>query len=78
MNAYAAQDAQEERRLEHAAWQDAEDMEVSELATDAFNKLPQRLLDEVSEELQNEIWNSLYGVTAEIRDHYAAIYQQRL
>lgn len=78
MNAYAAQDAQEERRLEHAAWQDAEDMEVSERATDAFNRLPQRLLDEVSEELQNEIWNSLYGVTVEIRDHYAAIYQQNL
>lgn len=78
MNAYAAQDAQEERRLEHAAWQDAVDMEVSELATDAFNKLPQRLLDEVSEDLQNEIWNSLYGVTAEIRDHYAAIYQRNL
>ncbi|EJK8625377.1 hypothetical protein [Morganella morganii] len=78
MNAYAAQDAQEERRLEHAAWQDAVDMEVSERATDAFNKLPQRLLDEVGEELQNEIWNSLYGVTAEIRDHYAAIYQRNL
>ncbi|MEM7962407.1 hypothetical protein Q4Q70_05515 [Morganella morganii] len=78
MNAYAAQDAQEERRLEHAAWQDAVDMEVSERATDAFNRLPQRLLDEVSEELQNEIWNSLYGVTVEIRDHYAAIYQQNL
>lgn len=63
MNAYAAQD---------------EDLEVSERATDAFNKLPQRLLDKVSEELQNEIWNSLYGVTAEIRDHYAAIYQRNL
>lgn len=74
MNAYAEQDG----RLEHAAWQDAVDTEVSELATDAFNKLPQRLLDEVSEELQNEIWNSLYGVTAEIRDHYAAIYQRNL
>lgn len=78
MNAYAAQDAQEDRRLEHAAWQDAVDTEVSELTTDAFNRLPQRLLDEVSEELQNEIWNSLYGVTVEIRDHYAAIYQQNL
>ncbi|NIH18369.1 hypothetical protein [Morganella morganii] len=78
MNAYAAQDTQEERRLEHAAWQDAVDTGISELATDAFNKLPQRLLDEVSEELQNEIWNSLYGVTAEIRDHYAAIYQRNL
>lgn len=78
MNAYAAQDAQEERRLEHAAWQDATDTEVSELTTDAFNKLPQRLLDEVSEELQKEIWSSLYGVTAEIRDHYAAIYQRNL
>lgn len=78
MNAYAAQDAQEERRLEHAAWQDATDTEVSERATDAFNKLPQRLLDEVSEDLQEEIWKSLYGVTAEIRDHYAAIYQRNL
>lgn len=63
MNAYAAQE---------------EDMEVSERATDAFNQLPQRLLDEVSEELQNEIWKSLYGVTTEIRNHYAAIYQQHL
>ena len=63
MNAYAVQE---------------EDMEVSELATDAFNKLPQCLLDEVSENLQKEIWKSLYGVTTEIRNHYAAIYQQHI
>jgi hypothetical protein len=63
MNAYAVQE---------------EDLEVSELATDAFNKLPQCLLDEVSETLQKEIWKSLYGVTTEIRNHYAAIYQQHL
>lgn len=74
MNAYAAQDAQEERRLEHAAWQDAVDMEVSELATDAFNKLPQCLLDEVSEDLQEEIWKSLFDVIGNIRSSYAARY----
>ncbi|MGE1855047.1 hypothetical protein ACMFGU_12810 [Morganella morganii] len=74
MNAYAAQDAQEERRLEHAAWQDAVDTEVSELATDAFNKLPQRLLDEVSEDLQEEIWKSLFDVIGNIRSSYATRY----
>lgn len=74
MNAYAAQDAQEERRLEHVAWQDAVDMEVSELTTDAFNKLPQRLLDEVSEDLQEAIWKSLFDVIGNIRSSYAARY----
>ncbi|MEY0003252.1 hypothetical protein AB7W62_13970 [Morganella morganii] len=74
MNAYAAQDSQEERRLEHAAWQDAVDTEISELATDAFNKLPQRLLDEVSEDLQEEIWKSLFDVIGNIRSSYAARY----
>ncbi|MER5010393.1 hypothetical protein [Morganella morganii] len=74
MNAYAAQDAQEERRLEHAAWQDAVDTEVSELTADAFNKLPQRLLDEVSEDLQEAIWKSLFDVIGNIRSSYAARY----
>ncbi|QXO59267.1 hypothetical protein JC794_08220 [Morganella morganii] len=74
MNAYAAQDAQEDRRLEHTAWQDAVDTEVSELTTDAFNKLPQRLLDEVSEDLQEEIWKSLFDVIGNIRSSYAARY----
>ncbi len=74
MNAYAAQDAQEDRRLEHAAWQDAVDTEVSELTADAFNKLPQRLLDEVSEDLQEAIWKSLFDVIGNIRSSYAARY----
>lgn len=74
MNAYAALDAQEERRLEHAAWQDDTDTEVSERATDAFNKLPQHLLDEVSEDLQEEIWKSLFDVIGNIRSSYAARY----
>lgn len=74
MNAYAARDAQEERRLEHAAWQDATDTEVSELTTDAFNKLSQRLLDEVSEDLQEEIWKSLFDVIGNIRSSYADRY----
>lgn len=74
MNAYAAQDAQEDRRLDNSAWQDATDTEVSELTTDAFNKLPQRLLGEVSEDLQEEIWKSLFDVIGNIRSSYAARY----
>lgn len=59
MNAYAAQDAQEERRLEHAAWQDAVDTEVQQITSDAFFGVDQSILDKFSDDAQDALFNSL-------------------
>ncbi|HDF2344562.1 TPA: hypothetical protein PC598_004239 [Morganella morganii] len=55
MNAYAAQDAQEERRLEHAAWQDAVSCEFDEFTQDVIFEISTDTLEYLGTERENEI-----------------------
>lgn len=55
MNAYAVQDAQEERRLEHAAWQDAVSRDFEEFTQDVIFELSTETLEYLGTERENEI-----------------------
>ncbi len=55
MNAYAAQDAQEERRLEHAAWQDAVSRDFDEFTQDVIFEISTDTLEYLGTERENEI-----------------------
>ena len=55
MNAYAAQDAQEERRLEHAAWQDAVPCDFDEFTQDVIFEISTDTLEYLGTERENEI-----------------------
>lgn len=55
MNAYAAQDAQEERRLEHAAWQDAVSCEFDEFTQDVIFEISTDTLEYLGTERESEI-----------------------
>ncbi|MGJ7190849.1 hypothetical protein ABMZ81_03825 [Morganella morganii] len=55
MNAYAAQDAQEERRLEHAAWQDAASCDFEEFTQDVIFEISTDTLEYLGTERENEI-----------------------
>lgn len=55
MNAYAAQDAQEERQLEHAAWQDAVSCDFEEFTQDVIFEISTDTLEYLGENRENEI-----------------------
>ena len=55
MNAYATQDAQEEQRLEHAAWQDAVSRDFEEFTQDVIFGLSTETLEYLGTERENEI-----------------------
>lgn len=55
MNAYAVQDAQEERRLEHAAWQDAVLRDFEEFTQDVIFGLSTETLESLGEQGENEV-----------------------
>ncbi|EMT5674535.1 hypothetical protein [Morganella morganii] len=55
MNAYAVQDAQEERRLEHAAWQDAVARDFDEFTQDVIFEISTDTLEYLGTDRENEI-----------------------
>lgn len=55
MNAYAAQDAQEDRRLEHAAWQDAVVRDFDEFTQDVIFEISPDTLEYLGTDRENEI-----------------------
>lgn len=71
MNAYAAKDAKEERRLENAAWQDAESQELAQKAFEAMeaigSELTSRWSDDEYDTAQDALYQFLKGFTDEMR-----------
>ncbi|MEM8340446.1 hypothetical protein Q4R68_15015, partial [Morganella morganii] len=55
MNAYTARNAQEERRLEHAAWQDAVVRDFDEFTQDVIFEISTDTLEYLGTERENEI-----------------------
>ena len=55
MNAYAAQDTQEERRLEHAAWQDAVSRDFEGFTQDVIYGLSTETQESPGEPGENEV-----------------------
>ena len=55
MNAYAVQDAQEGRRLEHAAWQDAVSRDFEEFTQDVIFGLSTETLASLGDQGENEV-----------------------
>ncbi|HEG4393288.1 TPA: hypothetical protein SD378_001907 [Morganella morganii] len=74
MNAYAAQDALEERRLEHAAWQDAVNDALCMDADEFMDGLPEHILSPEMEKIMDPIFikngKSLDALIEGIRNAY--------
>ncbi|KLN96165.1 hypothetical protein [Moellerella wisconsensis] len=59
MSAYATKDAQEDRRLDVAAWQDAIDAEYSQRALDVVERIPERITKQWTDEAYDEVMDAL-------------------
>ncbi|OBU05286.1 hypothetical protein [Morganella psychrotolerans] len=74
MNAYAMQDAQEERRLENAAWQDAVNDAQCMDANEFMDGLPEHILSPEMEKIMEPIFTkngkSLDALLEGIRNAY--------